>query len=375
MRVEIRQLTKTFDAYTALDAVSLDVREGEFCALLGPSGSGKTTLLRIIAGLEFPDRGEVRFAGENVVQRDARERQVGFVFQHYALFRHMSVFENVAFGLRVRPRRVRPPEAAIRERVMELLRLVQLDALAFRLPNQLSGGQRQRVALARALAIEPRVLLLDEPFGALDAKVRKDLRRWLRGLHERLGLTSVFVTHDQEEALELADQVVVMRQSRIEQIGSPRDIYDRPATPFVYEFLGSANRLPCHVRAGRIDVAGGRFEAPFGNGIADGPAWLFVRPHDLAVEPAGRAHGIAAALTAVMTTGPTFRLQLKLEQADAEVEAEMAKTRFDALRLVPGAQVRLTPLEFGLFPSGATEFPVVVPSEPAYLDQRETAAA
>jgi sulfate/thiosulfate transport system ATP-binding protein len=375
MRVEIRHLTKTFDSYTALDEVSLDVREGEFCALLGPSGSGKTTLLRIIAGLEFPDRGEVRFAGENVVQRDARERQVGFVFQHYALFRHMSVFENVAFGLRVRPRRVRPPEAAIRERVMELLRLVQLDALAFRLPNQLSGGQRQRVALARALAIEPRVLLLDEPFGALDAKVRKDLRRWLRDLHERLGLTSVFVTHDQEEALELADQVVVMRESRIEQIGSPREIYDRPATPFVYEFLGSANRLPCHVRAGRIDVAGGRFEAPFGNGIADGPAWLFVRPHDLAVEPAGRAHGIAAALTAVMTTGPTFRLQLKLEQADAEVEAEMAKTRFDALRLVPGAQVRLTPLEFGLFPSGATEFPVVVPSEPAYLDQRETAAA
>jgi sulfate transport system ATP-binding protein len=375
MRVEIRQLTKTFDAYTALDAVSLDVREGEFCALLGPSGSGKTTLLRIIAGLEFPDRGEVRFAGENVVQRDARERQVGFVFQHYALFRHMSVFENVAFGLRVRPRRVRPPEAAIRERVMELLRLVQLDALAFRLPNQLSGGQRQRVALARALAIEPRVLLLDEPFGALDAKVRKDLRRWLRGLHERLGLTSVFVTHDQEEALELADQVVVMRQSRIEQIGSPRDIYDRPATPFVYEFLGSANRLPCHVRAGRIDVAGGRFEAPFGNGIADGPAWLFVRPHDLAVEPAGRMQGMAATLTAVMTTGPTFRLQLKLAQADAEVEAEMAKTRFDALRLVPGAKVRLTPLEFGLFPSGATEFPVVVPSEPAYLDQRETAAA
>jgi sulfate/thiosulfate transport system ATP-binding protein len=375
MRVEIRQLTKTFDAYTALDAVSLDVREGEFCALLGPSGSGKTTLLRIIAGLEFPDRGEVRFAGENVVQRDARERQVGFVFQHYALFRHMSVFENVAFGLRVRPRRVRPPEAAIRERVMELLRLVQLDALAFRLPNQLSGGQRQRVALARALAIEPRVLLLDEPFGALDAKVRKDLRRWLRGLHERLGLTSVFVTHDQEEALELADQVVVMRQSRIEQIGSPRDIYDRPATPFVYEFLGSANRLPCHVRAGRIDAAGGRFEAPFGSGIADGPAWLFVRPHDIAVEPAGRMQGMAATLTTVMTTGPTFRLQLKLAQADVEIEAEMAKTRFDALRLAPGAPVRLTPLEFGLFPADPTDPHFAVPSEPTYMEQRATAAA
>ena len=289
MRVEIRNLTKTFDAYKALDQVSLDVREGEFCALLGPSGSGKTTLLRIIAGLEFPNCGEVRFAGEDMVRRDARERQVGFVFQHYALFRHMSVFENVAFGLRVRPRRVRPAEAQIRERVMELLRLVQLKRFANRYPNQLSGGQRQRVALARALAIEPRILLLDEPFGALDAKVRKDLRRWLRDLHRRLGLTSVFVTHDQEEALELADQVVLMREGKIEQIGSPREIYDRPATPFVYEFLGSANRLPCHVQAGRIGVAGGWFEPPYGTGIGDGPAWLFVRPHDLEVER-NRAH-------------------------------------------------------------------------------------
>jgi sulfate/thiosulfate transport system ATP-binding protein len=361
MRVEIRHLTKTFDAFTALDAVSLDIREGEFCALLGPSGSGKTTLLRIIAGLEFPDAGEVRFAGEDVVGRDARDRQVGFVFQHYALFRHMSVFENVAFGLRVRPRRSRPTEAQIRERVMELLRLVQLKRFASRYPNQLSGGQRQRVALARALAIEPRVLLLDEPFGALDAKVRKDLRRWLRDLHQRLGLTSIFVTHDQEEALELADQVVVMRESRIEQIGSPREIYDRPATPFVYEFLGSANRLPCHVRAGLIDVAGGRFAAPFGGGIADGPAWLFVRPHDLAVEPAGRAQGMAAALSSVVTTGPTFRLQLRLEQADVEVEAEMAKSRFDALGLAPGALVTLRPSEFGLFPANEAEFPTPAP--------------
>jgi sulfate transport system ATP-binding protein len=355
MRVEIRHLTKTFDAYTALDAVSLDIREGEFCALLGPSGSGKTTLLRIIAGLEFPDGGEVRFAGEDVIGRDARDRQVGFVFQHYALFRHMSVFENVAFGLRVRPRRARPAEPEIRERVMELLRLVQLEGLAFRLPSQLSGGQRQRVALARALAIEPRVLLLDEPFGALDAKVRKDLRRWLRDLHRRLGLTSIFVTHDQEEALELADQVVVMRESRIEQIGSPREIYDRPATPFVYEFLGSANRLPCHVQAGLIDVAGGRFAAPFGVGTADGPAWLFVRPHDLAVEPGDRPQGMAATLTSVMTTGPTFRLQLKLGQADAEVEAEMAKSRFDALGLAPGALVTLRPREFGLFPAPVSD--------------------
>jgi len=375
MRVEIRHLTKTFDAYKALDEVTLDVREGEFCALLGPSGSGKTTLLRIIAGLEFPDCGQVRFAGEDVVRRDARERQVGFVFQHYALFRHMSVFGNVAFGLRVRPRRLRPTEDQIRERVMALLRLVQLKRLAGRYPHQLSGGQRQRVALARALAIEPRILLLDEPFGALDAKVRKDLRRWLRDLHRRLGLTSVFVTHDQEEALELADQVVLMREGQIEQIGSPRQIYDRPATPFVYEFLGSANRLPCRVRAGLVDVAGGRFESPFGIGIADGPAWLFVRPHDLVVEPAGRAQGMPAVLASVMTTGPTFRLQLRLEQTDAEVEAEMAKTRFDALGLAPGVAVRLRPQEFGLFPADAADPAVAVPIARTTLQHCEAAVA
>ena len=373
MRVEIRNLTKTFDAYKALDEVSLEVRKGQFCALLGPSGSGKTTLLRIIAGLEFPDCGDVRFAGEDVVRRDARERQVGFVFQHYALFRHMSVFENVAFGLRVRPRRVRPAEDQIRERVMALLRLVQLKRLAGRYPHQLSGGQRQRVALARALAIEPRILLLDEPFGALDAKVRKDLRRWLRDLHRRLGLTSVFVTHDQEEALELADQVVLMREGRIEQIGSPRQIYDRPATPFVYEFLGSANRLPCHVHTGRVGVAGGWFEPPYGIAIADGPACLFVRPHDLAVQPAGRvAEGMPAVLTSVMTTGPTYRLQLKLEQAEAEVEAEMAKSRFDALGLAPGASVRLRPLEFGLFPADPAGSTVAAPTD---LHQPQAAVA
>ena len=279
------------------------------------------------------------------------------MFQHYALFRHMSVFENVAFGLRVRPRRMRPAEAQIRERVMELLRLVQLKRLATRYPHQLSGGQRQRVALARALAIEPRILLLDEPFGALDAKVRKDLRRWLRDLHRRLGLTSVFVTHDQEEALELADQVVLMREGNIEQIGSPRQIYDRPATPFVYEFLGSANRLPCQVQGGRIDVAGGWVEPPYGIAIADGAAWLFVRPHDLAIERVGRAQGMPAVLTSVMTTGPTYRLRLKLDQADIDVEAEMTKMRFDALGLAPGTPVVLRPLEFGLFPTAEPDPP------------------
>jgi sulfate transport system ATP-binding protein len=375
MRVEVRNLTKTFGPYIALDEVSLDIREGEFCALLGPSGSGKTTLLRIVAGLEFPDHGAIRFAGEDVVQRDARERQVGFVFQHYALFRHLSVFENVAFGLRVRPRKARPAEAEIRARVMELLRLVQLEALAARLPSQLSGGQRQRVALARALAIEPRILLLDEPFGALDAKVRKDLRRWLRVLHQRLGLTSVFVTHDQEEALEVADRVVVMREARIEQIGSPREIYDHPATPFVYEFLGSANRLPCRVRAGFVEVAGGRFAAPPGPAVADGTAMLFVRPLDLAVEPAGRGRGMPAMLTSVVTTGPTFRLQLRLERAGLDVEAEMAKSRFDAMALVPGAEVALRPLDFGLFPADGADPAVIAPLRCCDASERQAAVA
>jgi sulfate transport system ATP-binding protein len=208
------------------------------------------------------------------------------------------------------------------------------------------------VALARALAIEPRILLLDEPFGALDAQVRKDLRRWLRDLHQRLGLTSVFVTHDQEEALELADQVVVMREGRIEQIGSPRQIYDHPATPFVYEFLGSANRLPCRVRAGLVDVAGGRFDLPYGVAIVDGSsAMLFVRPHDLVVEPEGHAQGMPAILASVMTTGPMFRLQLRLAQGDALVEAEMTKGRFEALGLAPGVSVRVRPVDFGLFPA------------------------
>ncbi len=354
MRVEIRDLTKTFGTCAALHGVTLDVLEGEFCALLGPSGSGKTTLLRIIAGLEFPDGGEVRFAGENVVGRDARERQVGFVFQHYALFRHMSVFENVAFGLRVRPRRLRPPEVLIDARVIELLRLVQLDGLAFRYPNQLSGGQRQRVALARALAIEPRILLLDEPFGALDAKVRKDLRRWLRELHQRLGLTSVFVTHDQEEALELADRVVVMRDGRIEQVGSPRAIYDHPQTPFVYEFLGNANRIPCRVRGGWIELEGARWPAAAGHAAGEGEALLFVRPQDLAVAR-GFTDGIPARLESVVTTGPAYRLVCRVGQAGHPVEVELTKSRFDALHLRPGAPVVLRPQEFGLFPVGDLE--------------------
>src|SRR5471032_2080712 len=262
MTIEVRNIVKKFGAFTALDNVDLKVDDGELLALLGPSGSGKTTLLRIIAGLDWPDAGEVSFDGENALERGAGERHVGFVFQHYALFRHMTVFENVAFGLRVQPRAVRKSEADIRKRVKDLLDLVQLDWLSDRYPSQLSGGQRQRIALARALAIEPRILLLDEPFGALDAKVRKELRRWLRQLHDEIHITTLFVTHDQEEALEVSDRVAILRAGRIEQIGTPEEIYDHPASPFVYDFLGNVNLFHGRAEDGAVTIGDSRFDVP-----------------------------------------------------------------------------------------------------------------
>jgi sulfate transport system ATP-binding protein len=261
--IQVQNITKRFGDFPALHGIDLAIQPGEFIALLGPSGSGKTTLLRIIAGLEFQDGGQVLLSGEDVSQRSVAERGVGFVFQNYALFKHMTVAENIAFGLSVRPRRTRPSKADQRARAEELLRLVQLEGLGNRYPAQLSGGQRQRVALARALAIEPQLLLLDEPFGALDAKVRKDLRRWLRDLHKQMGLTSIFVTHDQEEALELADRVVVMDHGVIEQIGTPEQVYMEPATPFVSHFVGETNRLPSgeHVRPHDIELVASGGEA------------------------------------------------------------------------------------------------------------------
>ena len=243
MSIEVQQVNKAFGSFKALNQINLSIQSGELVALLGPSGCGKTTLLRIIAGLEKPDNGSIIFNGDDVSRRDVRKRNVGFVFQHYALFRHMSVFDNVAFGLRMKPRRSRPSESVIQDKVLELLRMVQLDWLADRYPEQLSGGQRQRIALARALAVEPEILLLDEPFGALDAKVRKELRRWLTNLHEEINLTSVFVTHDQEEAMEVADRIVVMNKGVIEQIGTPAEVYENPANEFVYHFLGDSNQL------------------------------------------------------------------------------------------------------------------------------------
>jgi sulfate transport system ATP-binding protein len=254
MSIQVRNIHKSFGSFTALGDVSLDFPTGELTALLGPSGCGKTTLLRIIAGLETADRGQVLLDGQDASDTHVREREVGFVFQHYALFRHMTVFDNVAFGLRVKPRKQRPPESEIKRKVHELLQLVQLDWLADRYPPQLSGGQRQRIALARALAVEPRVLLLDEPFGALDAKVRKELRRWLRRLHDELHITSIFVTHDQEEALEVADRVVLMDHGRVEQVGAPVEVYEHPATPFVYGFLGAVNRFEGRSEGGTLRV-------------------------------------------------------------------------------------------------------------------------
>ena len=267
MSIEIRNVSKSVGSFRAVRDVSLQVESGELLALLGPSGSGKTTLLRVVAGLEFPDRGSIHIHGEDHTHRSVQERAVGFVFQHYALFRHMTVFDNISFGLRVKPRAMRPDAGEIRDRVTRLLQLVQLDGMAGRFPHQLSGGQRQRVALARALAVEPRILLLDEPFGALDAKVRADLRRWLRQLHDDLGFTSIFVTHDQEEALELADRVVIMDQGQVQQVAPPTELFDRPANPFVLDFLGEANLFEGEVRAGVVSLAGVRIPAEgFGDG-------------------------------------------------------------------------------------------------------------
>jgi sulfate transport system ATP-binding protein len=330
MAIQVSGITKRFNDFTALDSVELEVKSGELLALLGPSGSGKTTLLRIMAGLESPDAGGLLLNGEEALGLKPRDRQVGFVFQHYALFRHMTVFENVAFGLKVRPRGQRLGSAQIRQRVTELLELVQLSPFAGRYPAQLSGGQRQRVALARALAIEPKVLLLDEPFGALDAKVRKELRRWLRKLHDDIHITSVFVTHDQEEALELADRVVVMNQGRIEQIGTPAEVYDHPASAFVYEFLGQVNRFDCTVEGGVAHVGGGALTIPT-EGSVQGPAVAYVRPHDLGVTPATAGPG---RISGIHVVGPDARIEIDL--AGLALEAEMDRERLATLGIVAG---------------------------------------
>jgi sulfate transport system ATP-binding protein len=342
MSIEIQNITKHFGAYLALDNVSLTVRSGELVALLGPSGSGKTTLLRIIAGLEFadPGSGRVFFNNSDVTALAAGERRVGFAFQHYALFRHMTVFENIAFGLRVRPAATRPSEDEIRRRVQELLQLVQLEHLGRRHPSQLSGGQRQRVALARALAVEPKVLLLDEPFGALDARVRKELRRWIRQLHEEIHVTSLFVTHDQDEALEVADQVVVMNQSRIEQVGTPDEVYDHPVNPFVCNFLGNVNLFHGRVRRGQVQL--GEKEFPFSGyeSVQDAPVLAYVRPHEikLATHPNGGTN-LAALVKRVNSAGALVRLDLEHQLDGTPFTVELTKAESRSLPLQPGSRV------------------------------------
>ena len=340
MSIEVRNISKSFGASHILKDVSLDIRSGELVALLGPSGSGKTTLLRIIAGMELPDAGSgpILFDDQDISAARIGERRIGFVFQHYALFKHMSVFENIAFGLRSKPWRSRPSKAAIKIKVEELLDLIQLGPLAQRVPSQLSGGQRQRVALARALAVEPRVLLLDEPFGALDATVRRELRRWLRRLHETIHVTTIFVTHDQEEALELSDRVAVMNAGRIEQFASPQEVYEKPASRFVFQFLGHYNLFQARVQVPEP----ARPDLPR-NSAADSPSMTLVRPHDIVVarqDPDGT--GIPAKVRHIGLAGSTVKVELERLDDRQSIDAELTLDHSKQLKLEIGEEVFVT---------------------------------
>lgn len=367
MSIQVKNIQKDFGDFKALNNVSLDFNSGELIALLGPSGCGKTTLLRIIAGLEYADSGQVFLDGEDASARHVRERQVGFVFQHYALFKHMTVFDNVAFGMRMKPRKERPSESQIKAKVHELLNLVQLDWLADRFPSQLSGGQRQRIALARALAVEPKVLLLDEPFGALDAKVRKELRRWLRRLHDELHITSIFVTHDQEEALEVADRVVLMNQGQVEQVGTPEEVYAHPASAFVYGFLGSVNlfhgrKEDSGIRTGSGIITGSLSELHGTKSVSEGSSVLaFARPHDIEILPIppkgwiGAQEGVPAKVVRVLTFGMVARIELdSLENAEGSnlphhYEVEVHADEVNELKLQEGQEVILVPRKVRVF--------------------------
>lgn len=342
MSITIQNMNKKFGEHQVLHDINLEVNSGELLALLGPSGCGKTTLLRIIGGLDEADSGQLLFHGEDVIRRDARDRNVGFVFQHYALFRHMTVFENVAFGLRVKPRKLRPNGTEIKRRVHELLNLVQLDWQHDRYPAQLSGGQRQRIALARALAVEPKILLLDEPFGALDAQVRKELRRWLRRLHDELHITSIFVTHDQEEALEVADRIVVMNKGRIEQAGSPAEVYANPATPFVYQFIGDVNLFHSREHAAWTQ--------------AHGDAVAFVRPHDIEISRIRQdAMALSAQIRQVRPLGSVVRLEAEASGSSEIIEIELSRERFDSAPYAGGEHVYLRPRQVKVFETEETQ--------------------
>ena len=348
MSIQVKNIEKHFGAFHALNNISLDFPDGQLVALLGPSGCGKTTLLRIIAGLESADGGQVILEGEDATNVHVREREVGFVFQHYALFRHMSVFDNIAFGLRVRPRATRPSEAEIKKRVTRLLDLVQLGFLADRYPAQLSGGQRQRIALARALAVEPRVLLLDEPFGALDAKVRKELRRWLRTLHDELHITSIFVTHDQEEALEVADQIIVMNKGNVEQIGSPREVYEKPATPFVFAFLGQANRFEGQNNAGTIQIGEDRIQLDSLRNAPSGDVIAFARPDELRIHAQPQDNAIQATFVRELWIAGKVVAELHDRQGKL-IEISLTSEEAKLHQFRPNQTVWLSPSNLHLF--------------------------
>lgn len=351
MQIEVYEISKRFGHFIALDDVSLRISSGEFVTLLGPSGSGKTTLLRIIAGLEIPDKGKILFNGEDVSARHPRDRGVGLVFQHYALFRHMTVFENIAFGLRVRRRKMGFSEKQISSRVEELLHLVRLEGLAQRYPHELSGGQRQRVALARALAVEPQVLLLDEPFGALDAQVRVELRSWLRELHDRIGLTSVFVTHDQEEAFELADRVAIFNNGRIEQVGSPKEVWDHPASPFVCGFLGSVNIFHGRVSQGKVQIGSIELDMPEVNLDTGTAVLVYVRPREVELSlDASKDTHLAGRVRRLLPAGPVVRVHVDPWDGGERILVELDQDIHETLKIQPGQDVFVRPRRFRIFP-------------------------
>ncbi|WNZ24501.1 sulfate/molybdate ABC transporter ATP-binding protein [Leptolyngbya sp. NK1-12] len=333
MGIVVERVSKQFGDFKAVDQVDLEIETGSLVALLGPSGSGKSTLLRIIAGLETPDSGRILLTGQDATQQKVQDRNIGFVFQHYALFKHMTVRQNIAFGLDIR----RMPRPKVKRRVEELLELVHLSGLGNRYPSQLSGGQRQRVALARALAVEPKVLLLDEPFGALDAKVRKDLRVWLRRLHDEVHVTTVFVTHDQEEAMEVADEIVVMNHGRVEQVGTPAEVYDHPASPFVMSFIGPVNVLPSTSRL---------FQT---NGIESAHPEMFLRPHDVVIELQPDETTVPARISRLIHLGWEVQAELTLDDSQV-VTAHLSRDRFDTLQLEPQQRVYVKPKGAKAFP-------------------------
>lgn len=349
MSIQIQNVSKKYGSFQALEDVSVHIQSGELVALLGPSGSGKTSLLRVIAGLEATDVGDILFDGQSITNQHPKERNVGFVFQHYALFRHMTVFDNVAYGLKVRPRKNRPSKEEITKKVMELLQLVKLENFSDRYPTQLSGGQRQRVALARALAVEPKVLLLDEPFGALDAKVRKELRRWLRKLHDEFHITSIFVTHDQEEALDVADRIVVMNNGKIEQIGSPDEVYTNPKSPFVYDFLGNVNLFKGRLHNGKLLHGEIALDVPDVLTHTEDNAIGYVRPHDIHIEKTSIPGTVPVIISHIHLLGPIVQIELRREDLDEFLEAELSKEQFLHLQLHIGDQVFVKPKQLKVF--------------------------